>query len=1494
MATPPSATPAASALAPHLSPSLHCFTDPSLEPILERNHIPSLAALLQPFTTSVTRVTVRTHNYEHIQLPAFPFHLVHRQLPPGFGQNAKDGAPTGRARSGSVLSPPAGAPGTPSTPTAAQVPSQAERDELFLDSLGASLASQLPSLLATAPEEVNVRPVSLRPRLPEQGDVPEKVQEDVEGWEGRTAEELSPWFDEMQRQVLGRRDMVEWETFAWPVGCLLALSTSSPDPLNALSALWELTSPASLFSPASYPPKSGAEEDGRHEWANGTDVLRFVVLVHDWGAGGGPSGWKDALDLHETIRKTYGLHTALLPIFSASPNAAHPQPPSPSAQALWSFLAPPSPSLPLPHAVEPVVGLGYEGYDVDAPDPASGSAPPPPPAGNDDAQPAKEVSDADVTALQKFVREMVVQSVIPFMERQVVVGNEAFTASRRSLGGRLFSAGRKYFGGGRDSSLTASGSGALSRSGSLGSGGASGQGWNAAKGYPSTAPESATRRLADLAFMLGDFKLAQQVYDQASKDFKADKAWRYYAAACPSSPQSPDAYLLLASLTPTSSASSSFDALRATLLYYLAYRSLPPSARGWDAAPVALLRAAEGLGEEVAAAVLLEQAALADLRAEGRWEGAKKGRRRRFALHMAMAAARYEKCGVKPLSLRCLSQASSLYSLPPSPSSSSSDEPPSPASTSLSDPRLPPPSVTLSSFLAIRQHLHHSLARQSYTAGSSLAACRAFLELLAGSPPGGDASEAAEWLDDFALAWAHLAASSSSAAPSTPEQAAEAGLTLPVRLVDAQQASVKVGSVGVAGGTGGQLAGGGWEVLERGMLEGWQGQGKRPGRVQWRGGEREEAVLGELFHLALPVHNPLEAFLALGKVRVEMDAEEGALDIEELKEVELAPGERSVVFVPIRAHRLGTYTILSVSYLFASLLPVREPLSSPSARYSRPTLPAPGKPSTRAPNPLQIKVVPAVPVLSVEIAGEEGLPERLVEGEMRRVTVKVENAGGVPIQELHALVSHPSFAFISPAPAAANPSAPRTSVPVANHLRANKSVALLEEGRVVQPGEELEVEVLCRGSEVGEVELQWLFAFKAAEDDSSECFSTRAVHPLEVLPSLDLRCSARPNARAGSPFILSVEAYNIGIPASEVHITSISLISPRWAMSLAPGASFADDVSPPLGWQQGTRFFLALDAAAESPVGSRDDPADFTVRKLDALLSGKEVGKDLPGEVELRASSVSSDSAAPDTLSSALLPAILASHNARCLSSLSTSYPTLPAALHAQIFPLLPSLSSALVVVSYSSPSLSTFGHLLLPLSLPLPSLDAPLRGVLDAAERTVGGGLYEESQRERTALLAALRKSELGGGEEGAAVPTASVGVEVEEPMQHDFAAGPCVIPIRFHLRNLSPSTTLSYILTLGANDSPRGAMLAGALTHIGALPPLSLSTVPSQLWVPRPGVFRAGNWRLVVQQAGEAGGTRYVQEGGGREIRVRDLAASRPLQTVTPAPSVVVEVRA
>jgi len=51
-----------------------------------------------------------------------------------------------------------------------------------------------------------------------------------------------------------------------------------------------------------------------------------------------------------------------------------------------------------------------------------------------------------------------------------------------------------------------------------------------ARSYAYTTPEAQMRKLADFAFMLRDYRLAQSIYDTVRKDFQLeDKAIKYYA-----------------------------------------------------------------------------------------------------------------------------------------------------------------------------------------------------------------------------------------------------------------------------------------------------------------------------------------------------------------------------------------------------------------------------------------------------------------------------------------------------------------------------------------------------------------------------------------------------------------------------------------------------------------------------------------------------------------------------------------------------------------------------------------------------------------------------------------------------------------------------------------------------------------------------------------------------------------------------------------------------
>lgn len=122
-------------------------------------------------------------------------------------------------------------------------------------------------------------------------------------------------------------------------------------------------------------------------------------------------------------------------------------------------------------------------------------------------------------AIKSLVRELVAQSVIPFMESRVAVWNDQVASRRRGISGRFMSMSRRW-----------AGFGSSSRSSGI-SGGASGN-YDTTRGfYKPDTPEAILRKMADFAFMLRDFKLAASTYELLRSDFGNDKAWRHHAGA---------------------------------------------------------------------------------------------------------------------------------------------------------------------------------------------------------------------------------------------------------------------------------------------------------------------------------------------------------------------------------------------------------------------------------------------------------------------------------------------------------------------------------------------------------------------------------------------------------------------------------------------------------------------------------------------------------------------------------------------------------------------------------------------------------------------------------------------------------------------------------------------------------------------------------------------------------------------------------------------------
>lgn len=215
-------------------------------------------------------------------------------------------------------------------------------------------------------------------------------------------------------------------------------------------------------------------------WVDG-DYLRYYVLIHDEEN----DDITKSMTLFEQMKRNLGLHCHLLRLRSSQ-----------SAET-------DDDSIPLPRsdwmsAEEELVEIRRSEDEEDFEDPT------------------RHIFESDATAIRTFVREMVTQSIIPTMERHVSIWNDQVASRRRGLAGRFMNLSRKWasFGGSSRSST----------------GPISGANYDPSGFFRADTPEAIMRKLADYAFMLRDWKLAQSTYDLLRTDFADSKAWKYHAA----------------------------------------------------------------------------------------------------------------------------------------------------------------------------------------------------------------------------------------------------------------------------------------------------------------------------------------------------------------------------------------------------------------------------------------------------------------------------------------------------------------------------------------------------------------------------------------------------------------------------------------------------------------------------------------------------------------------------------------------------------------------------------------------------------------------------------------------------------------------------------------------------------------------------------------------------------------------------------------------------
>lgn len=448
-----------------------------------------------------------------------------------------------------------------------------------------------------------------------------------------TPPSVSPFYQLLLRRLFSVSTPTPHETFAHPVACLIVISSRNKTPLESLRQLYAETSHGS---------------NAPRPWVHG-EFLRYYVLVHDEDR----DDITESTRLYDQMKRHFGLHCHLLRLRSTQcvvtdddstevPGCEWLSPAEDLSKLnetseLNLFIQLHVPRL---TCIDPLIDFGTE---------------------------VPYLFESDVAAVKALVRELVVQSVIPFMENRVAFWNDQVASRRRGLSGRFMSMSRRWAGFGSSSRSTSSGSGA---------GGVSGN-YDVSLGfYKPEVPEAILRKLADFAFMLRDWKLSASTYDLVRSDYGNDKAWKFHAGAHEMCAVS----MLLNPLASTAKSKlESIDQMIETACYsYLTRCSDAVNALRCLTLSVELLKSRGGSATESAAKwamrsmelglvgpigqVLFTERVSACYASKTGTGGAKWGaRRRKAAMWSVLASDSWLKLGKPALASVCLEEADRLY-----------------------------------------------------------------------------------------------------------------------------------------------------------------------------------------------------------------------------------------------------------------------------------------------------------------------------------------------------------------------------------------------------------------------------------------------------------------------------------------------------------------------------------------------------------------------------------------------------------------------------------------------------------------------------------------------------------------------------------------------------------------------------------------------------------------------------------------------------------------
>ncbi|KAI9364018.1 ER-golgi trafficking TRAPP I complex 85 kDa subunit-domain-containing protein [Zopfochytrium polystomum] len=1248
---------------------------------------------------------------------------------------------------------------------------------------------------------------------------------------------LTPWFMEYRNYICKYTGAAEHETFNHPVAYLFVVSTSNPDPLSAFTAL--------------VPPNSPLPPVFERGFIDPDIPLKHYLLVHDRER----APHIDAETLHIQMKKTFGLSCHLINVNSSGEQPG-------DSPDIWrdhiSEIAPlyaasaaelvtassPRPSTasltlsPMEGELPSVTQLSTPDRTLDHAARLSESF-------------AGIMTDLEIKGVEAFVKEFLVQSILPNMERKVQHWNEQVASSRRGITGRLFTASRRYFG----TQMKPAGSAVETTNGAV---------------FPHNSPEFIMRRLADYSFMLRDYKFAYGTYDTVKKDFQGnDRALKHFAgvqemlAICvlfsDGSLRGNVEALLDSAISNYQNTNLSLFAARAMMFVF----EMLKHREEFSDAPNYLLRLI-GDDSNLRSALLLEQSAICFAKHSVPMK-------RKFAFYMVLAAHRFDKSNQKEHAFRCYRAALKMYE---------GEE-----------------------WTLAEDNVIFSLGRLSYHLGDTVESFNYFRRLLRASKQ--SATQQDSFLREFCHTYKTLSSQLSleqlESLPPAPIPLLDDS-SINVALLESQNTSLVTKDDEL------------WDSMEKDLVDlGFNekaGPGKKVARLVKTTRDQGKTVcaVGEPVFISMVLRNPLLIPLEINDVFLQADfiAKAGATDADpavnpsaigliqyEYFDVSCIP---SLVLQPLEWRSVqfklfpkfqGEIMVLGLQYLLASTVPTFRPFKKQGRRLND-TQQQRSVESYAADHSLTLSVTPPMPMLDVVF---HSFPEALLSGQVEKAVIEVNNKGNRGLTNLYMKLSHPSFFAVGTAEMMDNNSycdIKETQEPTLHrsygtqNILANTSVVRLQlpsqngSGEVLAAGMTTLIPVWIRGDRIGKHNFRFLFGYQSeGEADGSSYRQLKCTTACQISPSLRINAFTRPSSSILKEFILGIEIENLQ-PSTDVVLRQVTSLSPMWSICPISERTLKEETR--LGGKQTSFVYFRFQLAGAKSFAEL--PEATTTRALTQLIKGEEPTPFSPHPLNMVVSSIAAPTRFVDC---AELPFRTLSLNSRVqwrTQSLSAQYPGLSPERLRDLFTLYYT-DDVDISILWEAPSPDENAppraghHYIIGINLGIQAplqLHARLGRNSSLLSQPTGRSLYAATARERKALIESLLKPRQKD------VSPVRMILRTLSEYEYDFATGNFVATFTAVLRNTSWENSVKYKLDLLAmdvkgsqrDDSMTDFSWLGSINQSGSLKPEEEVGVPIKASFFRPGTYDVNRWRLSVtvflpELPDAAAGSPSRKKGGG-----------------------------